>query len=285
MRVGSRQAERVKVSGSAVLRSQRGDCPVSLHDLSVAGARIEVPFARFELWDPVRLRLPFLPDERAGEVAWSQENMAGLRFSAQVDLPTFRFLVHAIKADAGEAAESAPAEHRPEPCASKRAAERAEVAISAYLRTDCGERCFVAMIDLTERGCCLFGRNLDLREGQGVILKPDGLGPIRGTVKWSHKSLSGILFENPLYEAVFRHLAQTHPWDMPMAAKAAIESKSDVPETVHRTLVRLIEQAEAAHRQLHTVRDVMSTRPLLSGSRPGLAQQSGNLALKSRLFR
>lgn len=73
-------------------------CLVLVYDLSLHGARIEVQSARFQSGDIVRLRLPFLPREQPGEVAWTHGVKAGLRFFQPLDGPTFRILTKAMQA-------------------------------------------------------------------------------------------------------------------------------------------------------------------------------------------
>lgn len=155
----------------------------------------------------------------------------------------------------------------------RRRTERAEVSIGANCRTDNGRRAFVAMIDLTTAGCCLFGRENPLAVGQKVTLHPECLAPIRGIVQWSRGSLAGLLFESELYPAVFEHLARTHPWGLSESAKLALDRRVDVPATVQRELTRMIGRAEDMFRKRETTTDVLTTRTLVMGSRPGIASQ------------
>ena len=156
---------------------------------------------------------------------------------------------------------------------SRRRAARADVSIGANCRTATGRRAFVAMIDLTTAGCCLFGRENPLTVGQNVTLHPECLAPIRGTVQWSRGSLAGVRFENELYPAVFEHLARTHPWSLTESAKLALDRHVDVPATVQRELTRMIARAEDMFRKREVTTDVLTTRPPIVGSRPGIASQ------------
>lgn len=158
----------------------------------------------------------------------------------------------------------------------KRRSLRAEVGIGANCRTDTGRRAFMAMIDLTAAGCCVFGREVVLTVGQKVTLNPDCLAPIRGTVRWSRGSLAGLEFENELYPAVFEHLARTHPWHPSETAKRALDGQADIPATVQRELVRMIGRAEEKFRKRDTHKDVLTTRPLIVSSRPGTAPQEAD---------
>ena len=166
---------------------------------------------------------------------------------------------------------------------SRRRTARAEVSIGANCRTATGRRAFVAMIDLTAAGCCLFSRENPLTVGQNVTIHPECLAPIRGTVQWSRGSLTGVRFEAELYPAVFEHLARTHPWNLSESAKVALDRHVDVPATVQRELTRMIGRAEKMFRKREVQTDVLTTRPPIVGSRPGIASQETDRKLL-RLF-
>lgn len=155
----------------------------------------------------------------------------------------------------------------------RRCSARAEVSIGANCRTAAGGRTFVAMIDLTRAGCCLFGRDNPLLDGQTVTLHPECLSPIKGTVQWSRGLLAGVRFESELYPAVFEHLARTHPWSLSEPAKLALDRQVEMPAAVQRELARMIGRAEEIFRKKEVTIDVLTTRPLVSSSRPGIARQ------------
>ena len=146
-----------------------------------------------------------------------------------------------------------------------------------------GARAFVAVVDLTEAGCCLFGRGAAFSVGQGVTLQPEGLAPIRGTVRWLKGPLSGVLFDSELYPAVFEHLAKTHPSRLSGLAKLAIESQVDMSAAMQRELTDVIAKAEETCRSRQAASDVFAKRPVLTGSRPGIAKQKTDEKLV-RLF-
>lgn len=151
----------------------------------------------------------------------------------------------------------------------RRSADRAEVAIGANCRTDTGRRAFVAMIDLTAAGCCLFCHQTPFAVGHKVSLHPECLAPISGTVKWSRGSLAGVQFDTELYPAVFVHLAKTHPWRLSQPAKLALDTRVDMTPAVQSELTRMIGRAEARFRERTVPKDVLTTRPSFIGSRPG----------------
>ena len=287
VRIGSRDVERVRVMTSVDVRSARANCSVIVHDLSATGARIEMQSVRFERGDIVQLRLPFQPVEQRGEIAWIAGNGASVQFFAPLDTQTLRFLARAMKpaevpGSLGPVAPAmAPSNQQEEYGEARR--ERAEVLIGASCRTESGRRGFVAMIDLTPEGCCLFGRDLSLSRRQRLTLQPECLTGIKATVQWSRGPLTGVLFDHALYAAVFSHLATTYPWPLPEPVKDALGPHGDLPDNVLRELVRMIDRAEAAYRQRDAQTDVMTTRPVVVGTRPGLAPRAPDQTL-TRLF-
>lgn len=98
VRIGSRGSDRVRVLASVDALCRNFTCLVLVYDLSLNGARIEVQYARFRIGDVVHLRLPLLPKEQPGEVAWTHGVKAGLRFFQPLDVPTFRILTKAMHA-------------------------------------------------------------------------------------------------------------------------------------------------------------------------------------------
>ena len=159
--------------------------------------------------------------------------------------------------------------------------ERAEIAIGAKCGTETGRKAFVAMIDLTVAGCCLFARDGSFVAGQKVVLYPECLAHLKGRIQWSRGPLTGVQFDNELYPAVFEHLARTHPWRLTESAKNALDQGADVSGAVRRELSSMIERAEDMFRQRDAAKDVLVTRPVSTGSRPGLAYQEQNRKLVS----
>jgi len=62
------------------------------------------------------------------------------------------------------------------------------------------------MRDISEGGCRIASRVLNLREGERVLLRPPGLEGLAGVVRWCNHHEAGIEFERPLYVAVAEHL-------------------------------------------------------------------------------
>lgn len=96
-RMGSREAERVRVLASVEAACSDGTALVVAHDLCVSGVRIETLVRRFQRGDVVRLRLPFLPVDQVGEITWTHGNMAGVRFFERLDGVSFRIVAKAME--------------------------------------------------------------------------------------------------------------------------------------------------------------------------------------------
>jgi hypothetical protein len=157
--------------------------------------------------------------------------------------------------------------------------ERAAVGIAAKCGPEAGLKAFVVLIDLTVAGCCLFARQASFIVGQAVILHPECLTPLKGTVQWRRGPMTGIKFDRELYPAVFEHLAQTHPWRLSVSAKFALDQNGEVSAAVHRELSAMVDRAENTFRKRSESPDVLTKKPLIMGSRPGLLGQRSNRQL------
>jgi hypothetical protein len=288
VRIGSRDARRVRVAATISLRQGEGNCIALLHDLSVTGARIETQSARLKIGEIVHLNLPSLPAERRAKVAWTAGASAGVQFSSSLDRETFHSLSRALQRtdaviDLPVRRHSAAVPHARREVEAEGRRKRAEVAIAANCRPEKGQRGFVVMVDLTPEGCCLFRRDIELNVGQKITLQPECLTAFSATIQWSQGHLAGVRFENPLYPAMFEHLAKTYPWPLPEAPKRSLAPHAHIPEGVQRELTRMIARAEDAFRNRVASRDVLTTRPPIIGSRPGIGSRGtdGKLA---RLF-
>jgi len=285
VRIGSRDAERVRVLSTIDLRSARANCLVVIHDLSATGARIETQSVCLEPGDVVQLRLPFLPAEQRGEIAWVIDSGAGVRFSFPLKHETFDFLARAMKITetVGALWVGQSVKVEPEPAEAERCTERADVAIGASCRTEFGGRGSVAMIDLTPQGCCLFARDFNFVPSQRITLQAEGLAAMKATVQWSKGPLTGVLFDKPLYHAVFSHLATAYPWPLTEQIKESFGPRGHISEAAQRELRLMMDRAEKDFHGRNDSRDVLTTRPPILGTRPGIAPQAtdGKLA---RLF-
>ena len=64
--------------------------------------------------------------------------------------------------------------------------------------------------DISAEGCCVTTRGLFYRVGASVIIRPEGLEGIAGTVRWVEGCRAGVQFERPLYGPVLEHLVSVH---------------------------------------------------------------------------
>lgn len=69
----------------------------------------------------------------------------------------------------------------------------------------------VSLSDISSSGCGITGPNLQLAVGQKVVLRPEGLESLPGTIRWISETGGGIEFEHPLHLAVVDHLCRMHP--------------------------------------------------------------------------
>ena len=88
----------------------------------------------------------------------------------------------------------------------ERRSRRLGLAMPARCRMLSGFTEDVVMRDISEGGCRIASRVLNLREGERVLLRPPGLESLAGVVRWCNHHEAGIEFERPLYVAVAEHL-------------------------------------------------------------------------------
>ena len=88
--------------------------------------------------------------------------------------------------------------------------ERQSLAMNAKFKGQ-QDRRDVLVTDLSRHGCRIFGQSLWLLAEQRVILRPQGLESLLGTVRWSLESEAGIEFESPLHPAIVDHLCRLNP--------------------------------------------------------------------------
>ncbi len=69
----------------------------------------------------------------------------------------------------------------------------------------------VSLSDISVKGCRIASDGLDLSVNQYVILRPDGLEHLTGTVRWVSSHFAGIEFDLPLHPSVVDYLCKLHP--------------------------------------------------------------------------
>jgi hypothetical protein len=89
-----------------------------------------------------------------------------------------------------------------------RRSPRFALSLSARLRLPGGPGEPVLMTDLSEHGCRIECWGLSVARGDAVILRPEGMEPVCGTVCWIKGAMIGISFTRALYGPVVEHLAR-----------------------------------------------------------------------------
>lgn len=69
----------------------------------------------------------------------------------------------------------------------------------------------VALTNLSRKGCRIETFGLALSVGQSVVVQPEGLERVLGTVRWVVDQFAGIEFDYRLHPAVVDHLCRAHP--------------------------------------------------------------------------
>jgi hypothetical protein len=88
--------------------------------------------------------------------------------------------------------------------------DRRRLAMNALCNTPT-DRQVVGISNLSAKGCQITAINMSFAVGQTVVLRPDTLESMAGTVKWASGQRAGIEFTRPLNPAVVGHLCQEHP--------------------------------------------------------------------------
>ncbi len=89
-----------------------------------------------------------------------------------------------------------------------RQAVRQPLWLTAVCRTSTGLREDVILSDISTDGCGITLANAKVRTGQKVIIRPDTLEGLPGTVCWVIGNRAGVKFDRPLYGPVVDHLVK-----------------------------------------------------------------------------
>ena len=84
--------------------------------------------------------------------------------------------------------------------------QRHRVELRAGCRTQSGLRDEGWIANISAQGCCVETHSLFVRIGARVIVKPEGLEGLSGTVRWIEGNRAGIEFDSPIYGPVLEHL-------------------------------------------------------------------------------
>ena len=77
----------------------------------------------------------------------------------------------------------------------------------AKVRSKGAEMNGIAVLDLSLAGCMLQWRGWRMQEEQRVLISVPALANLPATVLWSEDDRLGLVFDRPLHEAVYEHLA------------------------------------------------------------------------------
>lgn len=92
----------------------------------------------------------------------------------------------------------------------QRGAERFGVVMPARCKAPPGRVERVVVTDLSVTGCRIESASLNLREGEEIIVRVNGLEGLVGKVRWARRNAAGIVFDRPLYLPVVEHLHRNH---------------------------------------------------------------------------
>lgn len=73
-----------------------------------------------------------------------------------------------------------------------------------------GIRHFGRIIDLSQDGCRIELHNQVPRTNSKILVKPDGLNALEGTVRWAAGNQFGVAFDRPIYGPVLEHFLRQH---------------------------------------------------------------------------
>ncbi len=88
----------------------------------------------------------------------------------------------------------------------ERVGVRHKVWLAANCRYSGGHSEDAVLSDLSSEGCGLSITRLKLRPALRVIVKPESLEGLSGTVCWVRDGRAGVQFDRPLYAPVLEHL-------------------------------------------------------------------------------
>lgn len=91
-----------------------------------------------------------------------------------------------------------------------RRVERRSVALPVQCRTTSGMRDTGEISDISTRGCCIRTDRVLLRVGSRVVIRPEGMEALGGTVRWISGDCAGLEFDRPIYAPVVDHLVRLH---------------------------------------------------------------------------
>jgi hypothetical protein len=89
----------------------------------------------------------------------------------------------------------------------RRRSDRHPVVLAAQSRTSSGMRDTAEISDISPEGCCITTDSLFIKVGARLMIRPEGMEGLTGTVRWIDGFRAGIEFDEALYAPVVEHLA------------------------------------------------------------------------------
>ncbi len=96
-----------------------------------------------------------------------------------------------------------------------RRSQRLALVLPARCRTLSGFVDDVVIRDLSPEGCRIMSFALSVRAGAKVVLRPEHMEGLCGTVRWVNGNEAGVEFEHPLYAPVVEHLHRKYAEFLP----------------------------------------------------------------------
>lgn len=90
-----------------------------------------------------------------------------------------------------------------------RRSERLPVVLPARCRSRNGFLDKVVITDISREGCRFHSFAITVKEGDLVVIRPEGLEGLCGKVRWVKGHRAGVEFDQPLYGPVVEHLHRT----------------------------------------------------------------------------
>jgi hypothetical protein len=91
-----------------------------------------------------------------------------------------------------------------------RRAQRRSVALPAQCRITSGLRDTGEISDISTQGCCIKTDTVLLRVGSHVVIRPDQMESLGGTVRWIAGDCAGVEFDRAIYSPILDHLVRMH---------------------------------------------------------------------------
>lgn len=88
--------------------------------------------------------------------------------------------------------------------------------LPAQCRITSGLRDTGEISDISTQGCCIKTDTLLFRVGSHVLIRPDGMEALGGTVRWIAGDCAGLEFDRILYGPIIDHLVRLHETGEPV---------------------------------------------------------------------